>query len=393
MNAPTVKVPPLESGLSDDELLSRLLRLVKQSRHVESVLVAHLAEVDERRLYVREGSSSLFTYCTDVLHLSEPVAQLRITAARASRRFPVILSMLEDGRLHLSAIGKLAKHLTVENHEDVLNRAAHKSKREVEELIAALAPKPDVRPSIRKVPERGTQKTEEPKKSVRQEPASKVDASSTESTSSGQSAPRERASESRQHRDEREKVEPLSPARYRVQFTASAELRDKLDRLAELMPGSDLASIIETAVTEKLDKLEAKRYGKVKKPRKELDDADTSPGRRGVSAPVARFVWKRDGGECTFVSKNGRRCTERRGLEFHHDEPFGLGGDRSADNIRLLCKAHNMYMAERDYGKEWMDRYRCSMNRVRERSPLLFTLSRESSAVDGAGTLGGAPSG
>jgi len=46
----------------------------------------------------------MFAYCTEVLHLSE--AYLRITAARASRRYPLLLSMLADGRLHLSGIGR-----------------------------------------------------------------------------------------------------------------------------------------------------------------------------------------------------------------------------------------------------------------------------------------------
>lgn len=62
------------------------------------------------------------------------------------------------------------------------------------------------------------------------------------------------------------------------------------------MPGNDLASVIEAAVSEKLERLEAKRFGKTKKPRKSLEDADTSPGVRGISAPVRRFVWERDGG-------------------------------------------------------------------------------------------------
>ena len=63
-------------------------------------------------------------------------------------------------------------------------------------------------------------------------------------------------------------VKPLSPARYKVAFTASEELRDKLERLQALMPGGDLASIIDAAVSDKLERLEAKRYGKTNKPRK-----------------------------------------------------------------------------------------------------------------------------
>ncbi len=158
----------------------------------------------------------------------------------------------------------------------------------------------------------------------------------------------------------------MSPARYKVEVTASAELRDKLERLEALMPGSDLAAIIDAAVSEKLERLEARRFGKTNKPRKSVEDADTSPGVRGVPAPVKRIVWERDGGQCTYVGVNGRRCPERHQLEFHHDEPFALGGDRSASNTRLMCKAHNLYMAEQDYGKQKMDSYRRGADRVRE---------------------------
>ena len=168
-----------------------------------------------------------------------------------------------------------------------------------------------------------------------------------------------------------------------MQFTASAELREKLERLSSLMPGTDLAGVIEQSVTEKLERLEAKRFGKVKKPKKNLADADTAPGVRGVSAPVRRFVWARDGGQCTYRSRDGKRCPERHRLEFHHDDPFGLGGDRGPDNIRLLCTLHNAYMADRVYGEEKMDRCRGSADRVREPTPS-FELFPDGALLQGA---------
>ena len=122
-------------SISDDELLRRLSALLQQSRRVESELVAHIGEVDKRRLYAREASSSMFVYCTDVLHLSEHEAYLRIQVARASRHHPMLLTMLEDGRLQLSSIAKLAPHLTKANREALLARATHKTKREIEELV------------------------------------------------------------------------------------------------------------------------------------------------------------------------------------------------------------------------------------------------------------------
>ena len=141
-------------SLSDDELLHRVSDLLAQSRRVEWVLVAHIAEVDARRLYAREASPSMIHYCMDVLHLSEGEAYRRSAAARLSRKYPVTLTMLQDGRLHLCGIGVLSKHLSDANYEDVLARATHKSKRELEKLVAELAPKPDVAPTIRKRPQR-----------------------------------------------------------------------------------------------------------------------------------------------------------------------------------------------------------------------------------------------
>jgi hypothetical protein len=167
-----------------------------------------------------------------------------------------------------------------------------------------------------------------------------------------------------QTRVERPKVEPLSPSRYKIQFTASEALRDKLERLQALAPSADLADVIEAAVTEKLERAEAKRCGKTAKPKTTLEDADTSRGARGIPAAVRREVWARDGARCTFVSSSAKRCTERHRLELHHDEPFALGGDRSTRNIRLLCRAHNALMAELDFGSETMNAFR-----VREPSP------------------------
>ncbi len=347
------------SALSDDELLVRLSDALEESRCGEAVLVAHIAEVDARRLFAREAAPTMFRYCTDVLHLSEAQAYRRITAARLSRRFPALLTMLEDGRLHLCGIAVIAKHLTEANCEEVLATATHKSKRELEELVAEWAPKPDVPPTIRKKPQRKAQ-------SISSKPSKPADEHRAERAEArGENAsppPRPAAAE------KRPTVAPLSPARYQVTFTASAELRDKLKRLEALIPGSDLASVIDAAVSEKLERLEAKRFGKTNHPRTNVEDADTSPGARGIAAAVKRFVWARDG-QCTFVTPDGKRCPELHRLEYHHDRPYGRGGDRRTNNIRLVCQCHNLYIAELDFGKENMDAYRRSADRVGEPTP------------------------
>src|SRR4029078_13693006 len=118
--------------LSDDELPRPLSALSSQSRRIEWELIAHIGEVEERRLFAREACDSMFVYCTDVLHLSEHEAYLRIAAARAARDHPILRTIVSHGGLHLSGIGKLAPHLTVANREALLARATHKSKRQIQ---------------------------------------------------------------------------------------------------------------------------------------------------------------------------------------------------------------------------------------------------------------------
>jgi hypothetical protein len=142
---------PLQS-IPDAELLHRLARLLNDSRRLEAEIVAHIGEVDARKLYARKAFPSMFAYCTDVFHLSEAEAYLRITVARAAREHPLLLVMLADGRLHLSGIVRLAAHLTPENREVLLEQASHRSKRQIEELLAELFPRPDAPALMRKLP-------------------------------------------------------------------------------------------------------------------------------------------------------------------------------------------------------------------------------------------------
>jgi hypothetical protein len=163
-------------------------------------------------------------------------------------------------------------------------------------------------------------------------------------------------------------VEPLAPSRYQVRFTASAELREKLERLQALMrsslPEADLARIIEIAVSEKLERLEAKRFGKTKAPRKDLAATDTTPSSRHIPAAVRRLAHERDGGRCAYRDKYGRRCDKRHDLEFHHRLPFARGGDHDPANLTLMCRAHNTLLAEQDYGEGVMARFRAATSRA-----------------------------
>src|SRR5712691_8078808 len=138
--------------LSDAELVARVKSLVARERDATAQLVAHLAELDTRDVYLREGFDSLYAYCRDALGLSEGETYNRIEVARAARRFPVILEMLAAGAVTLTAVRLLAPRLTLANHRDVLDSARGKKKAEIGEIVARLAPRADVRASVRKLP-------------------------------------------------------------------------------------------------------------------------------------------------------------------------------------------------------------------------------------------------
>lgn len=362
-NAPAT--PP--SKPNHHALLQRLKALLAHDRKTTARLLWHLGEVDARGLYRDAGYSTMFAYCSEALHMSESEASLRIRAARMSRDYPVVLGMVERGQLHLSALRVLSPVLTRDNHQRLLRTAVHKSKREVELLVADLAPKPDALDRLRKLPSAST-RTEPPAALPLLETSSGGSTSGASTTAVPQPSQQPAASKVTPSR-----VEPLGQARYRLQLTADATLHDQLRQAQALMrhqvPDGDLSTILGKAMTLLLESLRKQRFAEVTRPR-----ARRSPGlagdagdagdaqvagaatgqRRHIPASVRRSVAQRDGHRCTFVSEDGHRCGEMSFVEFHHDHAYARGGRHDVDNLRLLCRAHNALLAERDFGRPFM---------------------------------------
>jgi hypothetical protein len=318
--------------LPDPDLIAEVTRLAALERKAIAALVSALAELDARRLYLGQGCSSMFTYCTQVLHLSEHASFNRIEAARAARRFPIILELLSDGRIHLSAVRLLAPHLTEANYESLLHEASDKSKREVEQIVARLLPRPDAPSIVRKVPQ--------------QSPDMTARASATNAVPIRPDAPLAVTAMPAP----RPKTEALAPGRFKVQFTVGEETYLKLRRVQDLLrhrlPSGDVAEIFDRALTLLVTDLERSKIAATKRPRA----SSPSPKRsRHVPSHVRRVVWARDGGRCRFEGPTGR-CTETGLLEFHHVIPYANGGPTTVENLELRCAAHNQYEAEQCFG-------------------------------------------
>jgi hypothetical protein len=316
--------------LSDTEVIEQVTRFAANERDATARLIAALAELDERRLYLGQGCSSLFMYCIQVLHLSEHAAYGRIEAARVARRFPVVLDLLADGSVHLTAISLLAPHLTPANHGTVLAAARHKSKRAIEEIVATLRPQPPVSSTIRKVPAAAALSGSVPP------PAVSVDAQSRETAASESLRSTARAREVKRVAE----VKPLAPDHYKVQFTASRETYDKLrlaqDLLRHAVPNGDVAVVIDRALTLLVRELQKTKHGAVSRPRA-VRSSGPPDRSRYVPATIRREVWRRDGGQCAFVGPAGR-CTERGFLEYHHRVSFADRGATTVENLELRCR-------------------------------------------------------
>ena len=164
--------------------------------------------------------------------------------------------------------------------------------------------------------------------------------------------------------EHRPAVAPLAEETYKVQFTASRELRDKLrqaqDLLRHRVPDGDLACIVEKALDLLIDQVKKERFAVGRKSRqKSAASAQETPSRH-IPDPIRRKVYERDGGRCAFVDEGGRRCSEMGNVEFDHVDGFARTHLHDADRIRLLCRAHNQHAAEKLYGRKFMEEARSS---------------------------------
>jgi hypothetical protein len=338
-NEPVPTLPAL-SHLTDHALTTAVRRFATEERTSTAQLVTHLAEFDARRLHLAAGFPSLFAYCCEVLRLSEHAAYNRIEAARAARRFPIIVERLAEGSLNLTSVRLLAPRLTRENHRQLSDEAVGLRRAAVEEIVARVSPRPDATTMIRRLPTRPSAESPVPPRSLTvplpEAPASALEPSPSVTMVALRS---------------RQPVVLLAPGRYEIRFTASAATREKLraaqDLLRHAVPDGDTAEVFDRALTVLIDSLLRAKSAAADRPR---SAGSAERASRNVPAAVRRAVWLRDSARCAFVAASGRRCGPRAFLEFHHIQPYAVGGAATVDNIALRCHAHNQHERELVFG-------------------------------------------
>jgi hypothetical protein len=399
-STPECRLPTHEytlSRVSDDVLLRDLTALVSSDRLTTARILAHIAEVDARRLYAPAGYPSMYALCVEELRLSEDAAYKRIQAARAARRFPALFAAVAEGRLHLAAVCLLAPHLTVENAGELIQRATHRPKSEIEAML------------VRRFPAEGALA---PPGMVRAVPCGELSqlapgqVGETEPCDD-QLAPGQVGDAGRCHAQlapgqvdgtVATPAELSPPERYLLQLTIGKATYEKLRYaqalLSHAVPSGEAAAVLDRALDALIGQLEGRKFGARARARGDGNARESRPraadvrsasvraagvpsaggrsasvpsenaGKRYIPARIRRAVWERDGGRCTFVGARGHRCKAKHFLQFDHVIPVARGGTATAEGLRLLCRAHNQYEADRVFGAEFMRR-----KRPEERTP------------------------
>ncbi|MEO8901401.1 MAG: hypothetical protein ABI488_06765 [Polyangiaceae bacterium] len=388
--------------------MSALSGLVRTGNALNADVLAHLAELDERKLFLELGFSSLFVYCMEALGMDESSAGRRITAARVCRKYPEVYVRVASGALGLSVLCALNPHLNPENAAQLFEACSNKSRRRVEEILAARFPKPDVRDLIRRVPiqtEMRPMLAESRLSSALSEPSTNA--------APPIPVPNPRSSSEVPPR----RIEPLSADRYGFHFTGNSSLKEKFEQARALLshevPSGEMAALFERALDALIRDREKRRFAVGCKPRRaarlpvvvspRAAKQSRSPGEccaepppvvplvhseesarvpsgesarvpsgesarmhsgesarvqakrsRRIPAAVVREVYVRDEGRCSFVSRDGRRCDCRVFLEVDHCTPFAVNGAPTILNLRLRCRAHNQWHAVRYFGRKYV---------------------------------------
>jgi 5-methylcytosine-specific restriction endonuclease McrA len=371
-------------ALSNRELLSNLQKLNQKERRLKVLVLLYLSEIDKRELYVPLGFSSLFDFCTLHLGYTRATAARRIRSARTVAKYPEALNLFLSGEINITTLALVSVILDRDNYNNILSEIRGKSTRYVELLVSRHKPLNIIRDTVRPVcvmrrvkqsPEISDADPAAERSSLSAETNSdRPDSTPSAETNTGGRLP----------------GRVILEQRLKLGFTVTPEFMKKYNKIKSLLSntypeGIDFETLFETTMNEYLEKHdpEKRRKRRIKKAARPDNTENSKKGRgrktrckaqkvnpgqgnsrkkdqhpapksRDIPPAVRDQVYARDKGKCTFVGANGKRCNSTWDLEIDHVVPYARGGNNSPGNLRLLCRKHNIYRAEKAYSKEFM---------------------------------------
>jgi 5-methylcytosine-specific restriction enzyme A len=317
--------------LGDAELLQVVERLIGEENEATVGLLSYLGEVDERKLYLSLGYTSLFDFCVRRLRYSEPAAGRRVRCARVMRAYPAVRGLLLARAVSLTTVSLIAGELTAETAEEIFSAITDRSRQEVESYLAGRRPV--------SAPRRETVK---PVVVVRK-PVRAV----------SEAAPALSLFATPPAESESQQPEPIQEKRYELRFSVDEETMRQIARVQELASGKEerplsLEEVLRLGLSSFLTRRDPEERAKRREVRRlhrqaeKAEQPKSAPAlTRHVPVAVRDEVYRRDKGSCTYCSPDGIQCRSRVAVELDHVMPFSVGGAHSVENLRLLCARHN----------------------------------------------------
>ena len=285
---------------------------VRNYKRASGRLLQDVIRADQKRVYLEEGYSSLFSFMTRHYGLSEAITNDFIRVGRLAQEIPEVATAVEHQKASVHKLRKLAPVMTKENASEWIQKARTQSTRELEKEVAELRPE-DTRKSFMK---------------------------------------------------------PLGKGNHRISVDTGEEVSQKLERVMEIT-GKPLAETLETMMDFYLKHhcpLKKAKQVAQKKTVKSVEEASVTrqaeetilaqvvkPAqeapvtgqiqRKPIPAEVKHAVNLRDQGQCTFHFKR-KRCEGKRFLHIHHRIPVSKGGKNTMENLMTLCFRHHTLVHE-----------------------------------------------
>ena len=349
------------SRLRDAVLVLETKAFLKRESEALAQALARIAVIDERRLFAPAGHPSMYEFCVRELGLSESAALHRLNAARIARAHPMLFDAIADRRITLSIVLMLAEHLRVADAEELVAGVANKTRAQAQEWLAARFPQPALPTRVEIIASDGARSVADLGTTV-----ALFDACATGQVAPVRPVPTESCPTNGIAEPLRApaRVSPRSEECVAYQFTVDRATHELYLRAQELLAGDvapgDVAAVFAEALAALVKQREKARHGLHTATRAA---ASTPPRGRHIPARMRAEVHARDGGRCAFTTDDGKRCECRRDLQYDHVIPLARGGRTCVDNLRLLCRTHNRYEAERILGRAFME--------TRRRRPLV----------------------
>ncbi|HEY1079997.1 MAG TPA: HNH endonuclease [Bdellovibrio sp.] len=305
------------NNISNAELISRIEKLARTERKITHLILLHVAEIEDRKLYAELGYDSIYTYLTRGLGYSEGAAHRRVQSARLLKKTPEISQRIEDGSLNLSQLAQVQKCLKEHNNSDkgisyeatlnILEKLENKNNFETEKVLALAFDRP-------------VQTFESVK--PQQDDSVRLQITLTKE----QFAELEQAKSLLSHICHEGHWADVIGALAKIYNDKKLKGRIKGGTSAVPKNNSNNPQVLASQSTQSASATESKRP------------------RKYISVHLKRNLLRKANNCCVYINPiTNLRCNSKYKLQIDHIQAWSKGGTDHPSNLAVLCQAHNLF--------------------------------------------------